>query len=120
MTANKKLILKWYEKCNKYKLLLFFYHIFFSIVAYNLRISRGISDSHFYWAQNFNIEKNSWLDFADYGANFILFLNYPLIKLGLPFWFGFFIYGVVGYFGILIWIEFAEKVIKVYIDSYYE
>ncbi len=94
-----------------YKVLLFFYHLAFSYLAYQLRISRGISDSHFYWAQNININDYSWFDFADYGANFVLFLNYPFIKLGLPFWFGFAIYGVVGYLGILKWIAFSEKVV---------
>lgn len=111
MINNYKFRLVLFEKYNNYKIVLFFYHLFFSIVAYNIRITRGISDSHFYWAQNINIQSHSWLDFADYGANFILFINYPLIKLGLPFLAGFFIYGIIGYLGILKWIEFSEKVL---------
>jgi hypothetical protein len=105
------LIEKCYQKCSNYKFVLFFYHLFFSFLAYQLRVNRGVSDSHSYWAQNININAYSWFDFADYGANFILFLNYPLLKLGLPFWFGFFIYSLVGYFGILKWIAFSERVL---------
>lgn len=99
------------KKCINYKSLLFLYHLFFIYLAYQLRINRGVSDSHSYWAQNINIDQYSWFYFADYGTNFILFLNYPLIKLGLPFWFGFLVYGLIGYMGILKWIEFSEKVL---------
>jgi len=108
---NSNLIRKKCQKSINYQFVLFFYHLFFIYLAYQIRIDRGISDSHFYWAQKIKIDNCSWFDFANYGANFILFLNYPLIKLGLPFWFGFFVYGMIGFFGILKWIEFSEKVI---------
>ena len=108
---STNLLEKIHKKVNNYKFVLFFYHLFFIYLAYQIRITRGISDSHSYWAQKINIDNYSWFDFADYGANFILFLNYPSIKLGFPFWFGFFVYGVIGFFGILKWIEFSEKVV---------
>lgn len=105
------IIEKAHTKCSNYKFVLFLYHLFFIYLAYQLRINRGVSDSHSYWAQNININEYSWSYFADYGAHFILFLNYPLLKLGLPFWVGFLIYGLIGYLGILKWIEFSEKVL---------
>jgi hypothetical protein len=91
-------------------ILLFFYHLLFIVLAYQLRVIKGISDAHFYWAQNFNIAKYSWLDFANYGTDFILFLNYPFIKMNFPFWSGFLIYGIIGFFGILKWIQWTELV----------
>ena len=108
---SRFILIRLYEKFGKYKLLLFFYHLAFSFLAYYLRIRRGISDSHFYWAQHITITNHSWFDYADYGANFILFLNYPLLRLGVPFWFGFVLYGFIGYLGILQWIAFSEKII---------
>ena len=108
---SRFILVRLYEKFGKYKLLLFFYHLAFSFLAYYLRIRRGISDSHFYWAQHTTLKNHSWFDYADYGANFILFLNYPLLQLGVPFWFGFVLYGIIGYLGILQWIAFSEKVI---------
>jgi hypothetical protein len=96
---------------HKWKLLLFCYHLVFIVFAYELRIIRGISDAHFYWAQNFAIDHFSWWHYANYGTDFILFLNYPLIRLGLPFWFGFLLYGTVGFFGILKWMQWVELVV---------
>ena len=80
--------------------LLFGYHLLFILLAYKLRIDRGISDAHLYWGKSIDINQHSWFYFANYGTNFILFLNYPFIKLGLPFWFGFLMYGTIGFFGI--------------------
>ena len=77
-----------YIEANKWKLLLFCYHLVFIVFAYKLRVFRGISDAHFYWAQNFDIDKYPWWHYAHYGTDFILFLNYPFIQMGLPFWFG--------------------------------
>lgn len=95
---------------NKSFIVLFFYHMFFIVFAYYYRINRGISDSRYYWAQNFDINRHKWSDFAHYGTEILLLLNYPLIKLGVPYWFGFFIYGTIGFLGILKWIKWAECV----------
>lgn len=85
---------------DKKDILLFGYHLLFILIAYKLRIERGISDAHLYWGKSIDINQHSWLDFANYGTNFMLFLNYPFIKLGLPFWFGFLMYGTIGFLGI--------------------
>lgn len=90
--------------------ILFIYHCFFIYLAYTFRINRGISDAHLYWAKTFDINKYSWLYFADYGTSFILFLNYPFLKLGLPFWFGFLLYGFIGFLAILIYIKWIHLV----------
>ena len=69
-----------------------------------------MSDAHLYWGKKFDITQNSWSDFASYGTDFILFLNYPFIKLGFPFWSGFLIYGIIGFLGIVKWIQWIEIV----------
>jgi low affinity Fe/Cu permease len=51
------------------------------------------------------------LDFATYGTDFVLFLNYPFIKLGCPFWFGFLLYGMIGFLGIVMMIKWVELTI---------
>ena len=91
---------------------LFGYHLLFIPLAYKLRVDKGYSDAHFYWGMSIDINQHSWLDFANYGTDFILFLNYPFIKLGLPFWFGFLLYGIIGYYGVLKWVHWAELVVK--------
>ena len=85
---------------NKKVMLLFAYHFLFMLIAYKLRVDRGVSDANLYWGKNFDVNQYLWLDFANYGTNFILFINYPFIKFGLPFWFGFLMYGTIGFFGI--------------------
>jgi hypothetical protein len=50
------------------------------------------------------------LDFLNYGTDFILFLNFPLVKLGFPLFLGFLIYGSIGFFGILKWIKWSKLV----------
>ena len=91
--------------------ILFVYHCFFIYLAYTIRINRGISDSLFYWAKTFDINKYSWFSFAEIGTSFMLFLNYPFIKLQLPFWFGFLLYGIIGFFGVLIYIRWIHLVL---------
>ena len=87
--------------------LLSIYHICFIFFAFYYRTKRGISDAHYYWAMNFDISNHSWFEFANYGTKLILFINYPFIKLGLPFWFGFLLYGFIGFLGILKWIKWT-------------
>ena len=103
-------------KGNKWILFFFCYHLLFVIFAYQIRIERGISDSHFYWAQTFDINKHSWFDFFDCSANFIVFLNYPLLKIGIPFFIGFLLYGIIGFFGILKWMQWTHLVFE---NKYY-
>lgn len=96
---------------NKLYILLFCYHLIFIVFSYFFSLHYG-SDAHLYWGINFDLNHHSWTEFADYGAKFILFLNYPLIKLGFPFWGGFLIYGIIGYFGILKWVQWSTLLIK--------
>lgn len=96
---------------DKKDVLIFVYHLFFILIAYKIRVDKGISDSHLYWGKTIDISQHSWFDFANYGTNFIVFLNYPFIKLGLPFWFGFFMYGVIGFFGIKKFIDWTSLVV---------
>ncbi len=109
---SRFILVRLYKKFGNYKLLLFFYHVVFCYLSYSFRIQRGVSDAHFYWGQHVAISTHAWVEFADYGANFILFLNYPFILLGFPFWFGFVLYGIIGYLGLLQWISFTEKIIE--------
>ena len=96
---------------NKWFNLLFIYHSFFILFAYLIRINRGISDAHFYWAQSFDIHKYSWFSFAEYGTSFILFINYPFIKIGFPFWFGFLLYGLIGFFSVVLYVKWIHLVL---------
>ena len=96
------------------------YHIFFICLAYIIRNIRGKSDALLYWAQSFDINKYSWFSFAELGTSFIIFINYPFIKLGFPFWFGFLLYGIVGFCGVLIYIRWIHIVLgtKLFIQGY--
>jgi hypothetical protein len=94
-------------KERKFLVFLFLYHIVFTLLAYKfIAIHKG--DSNGYWAKTFDINQYSWIDFIGLNTNFILFLNYPLIKLGFPFWFGFLLYSTIGFLGILKFIQWAN------------
>ncbi len=70
-----------------------------------------MSDAHLYWGEKIDITQYDWFDFASYGTDFMLFLNYPLIKLGFPFWSGFLIYGIIGFYGIMKWMQWTAVVL---------
>jgi hypothetical protein len=95
----------------KFYIVLFFYHLIFVISSYFFVQFHG-GDSHLYWGKTTYFQNHSWFDFANYGADFILFLNNPFITFGLPFWFGFLLYGIIGFFGILKWIQWSELVVQ--------
>ncbi|MCF6129899.1 hypothetical protein L1S35_09445 [Flavobacterium sp. AS60] len=109
METNRYLV---FSKSYKIYTVLFAYHLIFIVFSYQLRISKTASDAHLYWGKTLDINNYSWLDFANYGAKFIVFLNYPFIKLGFPFWSGFLLYGLIGFFGILKWVQWSEFVVK--------
>lgn len=94
-------------KKRKFLVFLFLYHLVLTILSYQYSVIHP-GDSYLYWAKTFNINRYSWLDFTGLNTNFILFLNYPFIKLGLPFWFGFLLYSVIGFLGILKFIQWTE------------
>ncbi len=91
--------------------LLFFYHILYTIIWLNYFTENG-GDAHLYWGKALDLNNRSWLDFADYGAKFIVFLNYPFIKLGFPFWSAFLVYSIIGFLGIVKWIQWSELIVK--------
>ncbi|GGD30183.1 hypothetical protein GCM10011343_20490 [Flavobacterium orientale] len=93
-------------------LLLGVYHIPFVVVSYYHRDARGHSDAHTYWSVYKDISERSWFSFLDFSTDFILFLNYYPIKLGLPFWFGFLVYGCIGYLGYYYFLKFTLIVFK--------
>jgi len=103
--------MKHFIQKNKWYIFLYFYHLIFVFVAYYYRVNRGSSDAHTYWGKYLDINKYSWTNFINYGSDVLLLINYPFIRLGLPFIAGFIIYGTIGYFGILTWIKWTEKVI---------
>ncbi len=99
------------KRCTKFTVLLFIYHLFFIGIAYLLRIHKG-SDAQLYWARNFNLNLYSWTDFIHYGTDIIILFNYPFIKLGFPYWSGFLMYGIIGFLGILKWMNLTQLIFK--------
>jgi hypothetical protein len=99
-------------KSNKIYAVLFVYHLLFIFFAYQLRIANGNSDAHLYWGITYDLSNRSWFDFAHFGAKFMVFINYPFIKMGFPFWSGFLLYGLIGFFGIVKWIQWATLIVK--------
>lgn len=95
---------KWYW-------LLLGYHFVFTYFAYTFRQLRGKADATLYWFQNTYTDGKSWFTFLQYGADFLLFLNYPFVKIGLPYWFGFVLYGTIGFVGCLQWYKWAQVVL---------
>jgi hypothetical protein len=47
----------------------------------------------------------------------MVFLNYPLLKLGTPFWIGHILYSTIGFFGIYLFVKWAFEVLKVKSNS---
>lgn len=100
-----------FKNIPKYYLLLFGYHLVFVYFAYIIRVERGIADSMLYWVQNSYTQGKSWFDFLHYGTDFILFINYPFVKLGMPYWGGFLLYGTIGFMGIIQWIRWTKVIV---------
>ena len=95
---------KIYKNC-----LLGTYHFFFVVLAYYYAIHHP-ADSQLYWFRKEYTTHKNWLDFLNVGTDFILFINYPFAKfLQLPFWFGFLLYGAIGFVGILQFKKLAYK-----------
>lgn len=95
-----------------YYWLLLGYHLIFTYFAYKIRVERGMADSQLYWFQKEYTQGKSWLDFFKYGTDFILFLNYPFVKIGIPYWGGFLLYGTIGFLGIIQWIRWVKVLVK--------
>lgn len=77
------------------------YHLLFVFISFDYVTKNG-GDSFLYWFQTESTQHKSWFDFFNYGTDAILFLNYPFAKvLSIPFFFGFFIYALIGFFGFI-------------------
>jgi hypothetical protein len=106
---------------NFYKLLSFFkkyeiyflggYFFLFLVANYIYRLSHK-SDADLYWARSFDINRYDWLFFLKFNNHFMLFINYPFIKLGVPFWGGFLLYGVVGFWGLYLFRAWAIQILS--------
>ncbi len=96
-------------KKSTFIIVLFFYHLLFVLISYHYYVTKG-GDAQLYWHTTNYSHHKSWVYFLNYGTDFILLINYPFIKLGLPFWFGFLLYSCIGFFGILKWMQWAEHV----------
>lgn len=97
------------SKKNKILFILFLYHLFITVCSYQYALNH-MGDSHFYWGETIDVLKHSWLDFAHFGNDTLLFINYPLIKLGVPIFIGFLLYSIIGFLGILKAMQWAERV----------
>jgi hypothetical protein len=106
-----------FQKINKFFVLLFIYHLIFTFFSYQIRIESGRADSILYWFLSKQTTDKPWLSFLNYGTDFMLFINYPLVKLGIPYWGGFLLYSSIGFLGILQWIKFTKLVIKDSFDT---
>jgi len=87
------------------------YFFLFLVANYYYRLSHK-SDSDIYWARSFDINKYEWLFFFKFNNHFMLFINYPFIKLGVPFWGGFLLYGIIGFWGICLFRGWALQVLN--------
>lgn len=77
------------------------YHLFFVFISFDYVTKNG-SDSFLYWFQTESTQHKSWFEFFNYGTNAVLFLNYPFAKiLSIPFFFGFLLYSLIGFFGFI-------------------
>ena len=88
----------------KFILLLFLYHtIFVFDYWYNLSLNCG-ADACFYWfiTRSTLNSSHSWFSYFGLSSNFLLFINYPLVKFfKTDFLYGFFLYGIMGFLGII-------------------
>lgn len=95
-------MIKYYS--NKESLFLVFllgFHFLFVFFNWSYFKENG-GDAAFYWFQTPSSASKSFSELLHYGSDFVLLLNYPLAKIiGLDIRFGFFIYTLIGYFGLL-------------------
>jgi hypothetical protein len=86
---------------NLFLVFLLGYHFLFSLLNWNYFSENG-GDAAFYWFQSDVSKHKTFSDVLHYGSDVVLLLNYPFAKLlGLDIRWGFFIYSLIGYFGIL-------------------
>lgn len=85
------------------EILLLIYHLIFTIFTYHfIKLNGG--DAIGYWFQNdsFDLAIRSWKDYLGIGTKFVLLINYPFVNyLKFPIEFGFIMYSLIGFLGIL-------------------
>ena len=83
------------------------YHLLFAVLAWQYNLQNP-SDAYRYW--HFT---GDWFSHFNVGTDLIKFFNYPFSKiLQLPFWAGFVIHSLVGYYAILELYRWALKYIS--------
>jgi hypothetical protein len=75
-------------------------------------VARGHSDAHHYWGLDFDIASKQWFDFFSYGTDFVVWLNYPFIQLGIPFLGGFLLYGLIGYVAVWQFLKWSFQLLN--------
>ena len=91
-------------KYSKVVLLLYAFHTMFVLAYWNSTNGNCSADACLYWFMTrITIDPSrTWFTYFGLSTNFLLFLNYPLVKfLRLDFLYGFLLYGMVGFLGIL-------------------
>ncbi|MGN6211727.1 hypothetical protein [Parafilimonas sp.] len=83
--------------------LLFFYHTIFVLTYWNNLKDCGADACVYWFITRFNLtSSDTWFSYFGLSTNFMLFIDYPLVKfLKLDFLSGFLLYGLVGFCGIL-------------------
>ncbi len=95
-----------------FRFTLFVWHFIFVLFAWQERVARGHSDAHHYWGLDFDITGKDWFDFFSYGTDFVVWLNYPFIQLGLSFLGGFLLYGLLGYIAIWQFLKWSFQLLN--------
>jgi len=97
---------------------LFLFHALISWFTYHYLVGSP-SDAHLYWLVNYDVHLHEWSYFFRVGTGFVIFLNYPFLKLGFPFWLGHLIYSLIGFFGVIIFAKWSYKVLALKNDSFF-
>lgn len=78
---------------------LFGYHLVFAFVAWAY-VTENNGDAVRYWLVGQDLSHKSWFSFFQPGTDVIKIITFPLVKyLQLPFWFGFLLFSLIGYYG---------------------
>lgn len=90
-----------------FPIFLFFYHLIFACIAWQYS-QKNMGDAYRYW----HLDK-TWSTYFNIGTGIIKWLNYPFSQtLHLPFWSGFVLYSLIGFYAIFELYNFAKDYIK--------
>lgn len=83
------------------------YHLAFAVVAWQYS-QQNMGDAYRYWHL-----KENWTAYFKVGTDVVRLINYPFsVILQLPFWSGFLLYSLIGYYAIYQLYNFARDYIK--------